>query len=105
MSDVTVKILRGIRDDIRDVHGGLGRVESAIRETNVRVDHLAAELLATRDELSRRIVESEVRTASALTDLAGSVREMTGVLRAQHDLRPRVEKCEQDIAELRATSR
>ena len=28
-------------------------------------------------------------------------REMTGVLRSQADLRPRVERCEQDIAQIR----
>jgi hypothetical protein len=30
---------------------------------------------------------------------------MTDVLRAQHDLGPRVERCEQDIAELQRTVR
>jgi hypothetical protein len=54
-----------------------------------------------REDLGRRMVESELRTATALTDLAGTVREMTGVLRAQSDLRPRVERCELDIVELR----
>jgi hypothetical protein len=31
----------------------------------------------------------------------GIVREMTSILRASHDLRPRVELCEQDIADLK----
>jgi hypothetical protein len=38
---------------------------------------------------------------SPITELAGTVHEMTGVLRAQHDLRPRVERCERDIADIR----
>jgi len=54
-----------------------------------------------REELSRRIVESEIRTSTAIADLAGSVREMTDVLRATHDLRPRVERCERDIVDLK----
>ena len=53
------------------------------------------------DGLSRRVVESEIRTATAIADLAGAVNQMTGVLRASHDLRPRAERCEQDIAELK----
>jgi hypothetical protein len=46
-------------------------------------------------------VESEIHTATALADLAFTVREMTGVLRSQHDLRPRVDVCERDIGELK----
>ncbi len=71
------------------------RLRSGVDATNDRLDTL-------REELSRRIVESEVRTATALTDLAGTVREMTAHLKGQHDLKPRVERCEQDIAELKA---
>lgn len=51
--------------------------------------------------LGQRIAESELRTATAIADLAGTVREMTTVLKAQHDLRPRVERCEQEIADLK----
>lgn len=38
-------------------------------------------------------IRDEVRTTS--------VREMTSVLRAQHDLRPRIERCERDIDDLK----
>ena len=85
--DVTVALLKDIRSELRTLNG---RVD----QTNTRIDTL-------RDELSHRIVESEVRTATALTDLAGTVRELTTHLRAQSDLRPRVERCEEDIAELK----
>ena len=42
-----------------------------------------------------------MRPATAITDLSGTVRELTGMLRSQHDMRPRVERCERDIADLR----
>jgi hypothetical protein len=86
-TDITVEILRDIRDEVRN--------------TNVRIDHTNERLDTMREELSRRIVESEVRTSTAIADLAGTVREMTQVLRAANDLRPRVERCEQDIVELK----
>ena len=54
------------------------------------------------EELSERVVHSEIRTATAIADLAGTVREMTGVLRNASELRPRVERCDLDIADLRA---
>ena len=79
-TDLTIEILKDIRAGI----------DSLREDTNARLDLM-----------SRRIVESEVRTSTAIVDLAGTVREMTTVLRAQSDLRPRVERCERDIEELR----
>jgi hypothetical protein len=78
----------------QDTPGRAVRVDTRLDETNGRIDTL-------REELSRRIVESEIRTSTAITELAGSVQEMTHVLRTTHDLRPRVERCEQDIVDLR----
>ncbi|HEX8792880.1 MAG TPA: hypothetical protein VF765_18165 [Polyangiaceae bacterium] len=83
-TDLTIEILKNIRDEVRQTRTDLsGRIDTM------------------RDELSRRIVESEIRTSTAVTELAGAVSQMTGVLRASHDLRPRVERCELDIAELK----
>ena len=90
-TNITIKILEGIRDEIRTTRTDLS---DRIDQTNGRLDEM-------RTELSRRIVESEVRTSTAITDLAGTVRDLTVVLRAQGELRPRVEKCERDIDELR----
>lgn len=78
--NLTTRILKEIRDEVR--------------RTNERLETM-------RVELSERITQSELRTATALTDLAMTVRDLTSLLRAQSDLRPRVERCERDIAELR----
>ena len=97
-TDITIEILKDIRDGVR-------QVSQRLDETNVhlggRIDATNERLDAMREELSRRIVESEIRTSTAITALAGTVQDMTEVLRASHDLRPRVERCEKDIAELR----
>jgi chromosome segregation ATPase len=91
--DISVQILRDIRD--------------AVRESNTRLDETKSELTARIDEtnarveeLSRRVVQSEVRTATAITDLHGTVRDLVTVLREQYDLRPRVQRCEEQIAVL-----
>ncbi len=86
-TDITIEILKDIREEIRQTN-------TSLVGTNERIDSL-------RDELSRRIVESEIRTSTAITALAGTVSDMTDVLRASHDLRPRVERCEQDIVDLK----
>ena len=85
-TDLTIEILKGIRDDLSGVRDELHQTRT---ELSARIDGL-------RDELSSRIVASEIRTATAITDLSGTVREMTDVL----DLRPRLERCERDIADL-----
>jgi uncharacterized protein Yka (UPF0111/DUF47 family) len=79
-TDLTLEVLNGIRQELRDTREALG---------------------SRLEEVSRRVVESEVRTSTAIADLAGTVREMTSVLRAANDLRPRVERCEHDIADIK----
>jgi uncharacterized coiled-coil DUF342 family protein len=93
-TDITVEILRDIRDGVRNTNDRLDHTNDRLDQTNERLDTM-------REELSRRIVESEIRTSIAIADLAGTVREMTQVLRAANDLRPRVERCEQDILDLK----
>jgi uncharacterized protein Yka (UPF0111/DUF47 family) len=108
-NDITIEILKDIRSELRDTREELGaridQTNERLDQTNGRLDHvdssLGGRIDAMRDELSRRIVASEVRTATAITDLAGSVHELTGVLREQADLRPRVERCERDIDDLK----
>jgi ABC-type transporter Mla subunit MlaD len=84
---LTVRVLKQIRDEVR-------RTNERLDATNERLEQMHA-------GLAQRIVESEVRTATAIAELAVTVRDMTSVLRAQNDLRPRVDQCERDIAELK----
>lgn len=93
-NDLTVRILGEIRDSVRQTNTRLDETISRLDETNSRVDQM-------REEISGRIVSSEIRTATALTELAHTVRDVAALLREQHDLRPRVDKCEVEIAELK----
>lgn len=93
-SDLTVQILREIRD--------------AVRETNVRVDQTNVRLEETRsmmeekfDILAQRIVESEIRTATAITGLGGALDQVKNLLMDRLDLRDRVDRCERDISLLK----
>lgn len=104
-TELTIEILKSIRDEIKDTkttlsaridqtNGRLDQMSGRIDQTNGRLDEM-------REELSTRIVHSEIRTATAITELAGTVREMTSVVRASVEMRPRIERCEEDIRELR----
>jgi uncharacterized protein Yka (UPF0111/DUF47 family) len=93
-TDITIEILRGIRQGVEDTN-------ARIDETNKRVDAFRSELKDEISQLSRRVVESEVRTATAITDLHGTLREVRDMLREDLSLRPRLERCENDIDEIR----
>ena len=99
--NLSVRILKEIRDEVRRTNEQLVATSARIDATNERLDVTNERLDAMHAGLSQRIVESELRTATAITELAATVRDMTSVLRAQDDLRPRVERCERDIAEIK----
>ena len=99
--NLTLEVLKQIRDDgkrngerIDETNARLNEMNGRINETNVRLESL-------RDDLGRRIVESELRTATAITELSGSVRELIGVIKEDRDLRGRMERAEKDIAVLK----
>jgi chromosome segregation ATPase len=96
--DLAVEILKQIRDELRQTRTELS---ARIDQTNARLDQTREELSGRIDEVARRVVESEMRTATAITALAGTLNDVKQLLREGFDLRGRVEKCEQDIADLR----
>jgi len=100
-TDVTIEILKVIRDDVKRIRDEAKQTNARLDQTNARLDQTNARIDSMHDGLSRRIVESEVRTATAITDLSLTMREMTDVLRAQHDVRPRLDRCEHDITALK----
>jgi chromosome segregation ATPase len=96
MSDpenLTVVILREIRGDLKDLRNEVARTNERLDQTNGRLDQTNERL----DLLSRRVVESEIRMSTAITELAGNVHQLTDYLRSQSELRPRVERCEIEI--------
>src|SRR4051794_19601483 len=93
-TDLTLEVLKQIRDDGKRNGERIDETNSRLNETNARLD-------AMRDDLGRRIVESEMRTATAIADLSGTVRELITVIKEDRDLRGRVDRCEKDIAALK----
>ena len=85
--DLTPRILGEIRDEVKQTNARLDETNARLDETNVRVDHM-------RDDLGRRIVESEMRTATAVTDLHGTVRDIRDLLADNLSLDRRVAACQ-----------
>lgn len=92
--NLTLEVLKEIRDEGK-------RNGVRIDETNARLNETNARLESLRDDLGRRIVESEMRTATAITELSGSVRDLITVIKEDRDLRGRMERAERDIASLK----
>lgn len=93
-TDLTLEVLKQIRDEGKRTGERIDETNARLNETNVRLESL-------RDDLGRRIVESEHRTATAITDLSGSVRELIGAIKEDRDLRGRLERVEKDVAALK----
>ena len=100
-TDLTVQILREIRDEIRGTNKRVDETNRRIDETNRQITETNSRLDQTRDELGKRIVESELRTATAITELAGAVQDVRTLLQDRLDLRDRVTRCEEEIAEIK----
>jgi hypothetical protein len=86
-------------------------IRAELREGNRQLASFCDELRAVRpvskasprlgDDLSQQLVESDLRTRLALAELALGVRDLAAIMRCEADLRPRVERCESEIAELK----
>jgi len=100
-TDLTIEILKGIRDEIRQTNQRLDQTNEHLDQTNEHLDQTNERLDQRFDLLSRRLVESETRTATALVDLAGAVREVKQLLSDRLDLRDRVDRCESEISRLK----
>jgi hypothetical protein len=85
-SDLTVEILREIRDEIR--------------HTNERLDTTRAEVNERLERLEKRQTETEVRLASELTAVVCAVRELSDILRDDRKLRTVVSDHESRITAL-----
>lgn len=92
--DLTIRVLIEIRDEIRSTNQRVDR-------TNERVDQLSEHVSGRIDNLTERVVESELRTSTAITELAGTIRGVHTLLVDRLDLRDRVDRCERDIDELK----
>jgi hypothetical protein len=93
-TDLTIEILKSIRDEVRttnvriddlrdEVRGSVNGLRDEVRSTNLRID-------ALRDETARRFTESETRLSSELVAVAGAVREVRDLLRDDRQFREQV---------------
>lgn len=75
-ADLTVEILKQIRDDMRGLREEIAGVRTEIAQTNGKLDNLVQHTDARFDELNRLRVESETRLSTTLISLAQTMAEI-----------------------------
>ena len=92
MADLTGKILRQIRDEIRELRKDVTRLDAGQSATNERLDRL-----------DRRQIETETRLATELIAVATAVREVRDVLIEDRQLRSTVSDHERRLSRLESS--
>jgi hypothetical protein len=86
-TDLTIEILKGIRDEIHDTNT---RLDALRGDTNTRLDVLRGDTNARLDRLERRQTETEIRLSSELVAVVGAVHEVRDLLAEDRALRSQV---------------
>jgi len=86
-TDLTIEILKGIRDEAHKTNERLDQTNQRLDQTNERLS-----------ELCDRQTATEVRLATEIVGVAGAVREVRDLLREDHALRGRVDDHERRIS-------
>jgi hypothetical protein len=76
-TDLTIEILKGIRDEIHDTNT---RLDALRGDSNTRLDVLRGDTNARLDRLERRQTETEIRLSSELVAVVGAVHEVRDLL-------------------------
>jgi len=92
-TDLTIEILKGIRDEQRLMREEQRLTRAEAHETNERLGRL-----------ERRQVETEVRLSTEIVGLVGAVHEVRDALREDRDLRARVDDHERRLAVVESRS-
>jgi uncharacterized protein Yka (UPF0111/DUF47 family) len=100
--DLTLRILGEIRQDLRTTRDEIhSRIDNVEQRLDGRIDGLETRFEARFDRVERMIVESEIRTATAINGLAGPLHDVRDMFRDRLELRDRVTRCERDIDEIK----
>ena len=91
--DLTVAILREIRDETRTTNARIDKLSERVDRMSDRLDRMGERM----DKMHKHIVRVELNTATAISEMALSIKDLVAVIRKQSELRPRVEKCEAEI--------
>ena len=96
-TDVTIEILKNIRDEL---HDGLAGVRGEVAGVRGELRQGLAGVTERMDRIERRQTEADLRVATELVAVAGAVREMRDAYREERALNHRVDDHERRLSEV-----
>jgi hypothetical protein len=106
-SDLTIEILKGIRDGVHATNGRLDTVTERLDSLTEQVDGLGVRIDTTNtrlegiavrlDRVERRQTETEVRLATELVAVVGAVHEVRDLIRERRAADTRIDDHERRI--------
>ena len=85
-TDLTIEILRGIRDEVRGVREEVSSVRGEVSSVRDEVRGVREEVVQTNvrlDRLEHRQNEAEIRVATRLVELVGTLNEVRDTIRTE----------------------
>lgn len=104
-TDLTIEILRSIRDEIRGLGQKIDATNSRVDVTNERLEALERRQIETNEQLEaleRRQIGTEIRLATEIVALAGAVKEVRDLLKEGLEMGERMEDHERRLILLEA---
>ena len=98
--DVTIEILKSIRDEIRGTNTRIDGLDKRLEATNARLDHLEQSTSSRLERLEKRQVETEIRLATEIVAVAGAVNKLTEAYREDRQVRATVRDHEKRLSAL-----
>ncbi len=96
-NDLTTEILKDIRDAVRGTNDRIDQTNARLDQTNARLDQTNARIEEQTNRVNGRLSESEIRTATAVNQLRGTMEDVKELLQTRLDVRDRLERCEREI--------
>ena len=97
-TDLTIEILKGIRDEAHNTNDRLTDLVDEVHKTNERLVELRSDVVDRIERVERRQTETEVRLATELVAVGGAVREVRDLLREDRALGERVNDHERRLS-------
>jgi len=96
-TDLTIEILKGIRDEVRITNARLDETNARLDETNSQLGALRSDTNMRLDRLERRQTEGDVRVQTEVAAVVGAVDRLRDVLLEDRALRQRVDDHERRL--------
>ncbi len=95
--DVTIEILRSIRDEIRGTNGRIDATNARLERLEVSTSERLDTVTNRLERLERRQVDTEIRLATEIIAVGGAVKALTAAFKENRDHEKRISALEKRV--------